>query len=317
MTNDFLKAAKIYGPMTAALVVLLVAFRLEIGETFWDPDNLVDLSQQIAVNGILALGMTLVILAGGIDLSVGATAALSGATSIWLLAKTLNPAIAVAGGVAAGAACGLVNGLLTAHIRLPAFIVTLATQQVARGLAYRWTGGNPLRAPDNQDWFAWLGSGRWLGVPAMSWCLAACFVLGFVLLHRLRFGEHLYAVGGNREAARYTGIGVVKVEAAAYFWCGLFAGIAGVLVAAQLSSIEAKVGEGYELNAIAAAAVGGVSLSGGVGTMGGTLLGAAVIGVLNKGLNQAEVHFSWQYVMKGLVILAAVYFDSLRRRRNR
>jgi ribose transport system permease protein len=150
----------------------------------------------------------------------------------------------------------------------------------------------------------------------MSWCLLACFALAFILLHRLRFGQHLYAVGGNREAARYTGIGVVRIEAAAYLWCGLFAGIAGVLVAAQLSSIEAKVGEGYELNAIAAAAVGGVSLSGGVGTIGGTLLGAAVIGVLNKGLNQADVHFSWQYVLKGVVILAAVYFDS-RRRRNR
>ena len=317
MSNDFMKAAKTYGPMAAALVVLLVAFRLEIGETFWDPDNLVDLTQQIAVNGILALGMTLVILAGGIDLSVGATAALTGAASIWLLVKTKNPAIAVAGGVALGGVCGVVNGILAAKVRLPAFIVTLATQQVARGLAFRWTGGNPLRAPDGQEWFAWLGSGRWLGIPVASWCLFGCFALGVVLLHRLRFGQHLYAVGGNREAARYTGIPVVRVEAAAYIWCGLFAGVAGVIMAAQLMSIEAKAGEGYELNAIAAAAVGGVSLSGGVGAMGGTLLGAAIIGVLNKGLNQAEVHFSWQYVMKGLVILAAVYFDSLRRRRNR
>jgi len=303
--------------MIAALAALLLVFRWQVGERFWLAENLLDLPQQVAVNGILAFGMTLVILAGGIDLSVGATAALAGATAIWLLAQKLNPAIAIAGGMAAGAAVGCVNGMLVARSGLPAFIVTLATQQVARGLAFRWTGGLPLRAPRDAEWFEWLGSGWQFGAPVTSWCLLGCFVLAFVLLHRLRFGQHLYAVGGNREAARYTGIGVVRVEAAAYIWCGLFAGIAGVIMAAQVLSIEAKAGEGYELNAIAAAAVGGVSLSGGVGTMGGTLLGAAVIGVLNKGPNQADVHFSWQYVLKGLVILAAVYFDYLRRRRDR
>ena len=315
MTNAAAKALRIYGPLLAALLFLLAAFRLIIGDYFWAADNLVNLSQQIAVNGILAFGMTLVILAGGIDLSVGAAAALAGATSIWVLAKTGNPALAVPAGIAAGAMVGLVNAFLVTQARLPAFIATLGSQQVARGLAYRWTGGTPLRAPDDDVWFTWLGSGQWHGLPVMSWCLLGCFILAFVLLHRLRFGQHLYAVGGNREAARYTGINVVRVEGAAYFWCGLFAGIAGVLMAAQLGSIEAKVGEGYELNAIAAAAVGGVSLAGGVGTMGGTFLGAAVIGVLNKGLNQADVHFSWQYVMKGLVIIAAVAFDALRRRR--
>jgi ribose transport system permease protein len=309
---DMMKTAKQLAPLVAAIVVLLGVFR------YWVPqflllENLLDLAQQISINAILAFGMTLVILIGGIDLSVGAVVALIGTLTVWLLPR-VGLAGSVAAGLTAASAFGAVNGVSAARTAMPPFIITLATMLVARGTALRFNEGRPIPVPASEEAFLALGNARVLGVvPAPVLVMAAAFVVTAVLLHRTRFGQHLYAIGGNREAARYTGIPLARNETAVYVACSLLAGLAGMIHASQLYSAEPGSGQGFELNAIAAVVVGGTSFTGGIGTMPGTLLGAIIIGILDKGLNQAGVHFSLQYIVKGLVILAAVYIDVRRR----
>ena len=302
-------------PLFAAVAVLLVFFQLWVPNgQFLKPDNLVDLAQQISVNAMLAFGMTLVILIGGIDLSVGAVVALTGTVA----AASMAHGGAVAGlfaGLAVGALIGAVNGLCAARTRMPPFIITLAMMLVARGAALRFNEGRPLPIPTSETFFLALGNARvggWLPVPVLL--MAGAFVFTGVLLHRTRFGQHLYAIGGNREAARFTGIHLARHEVMVYVLCAALAGVAGMIHASQLYSAEPSSGQGFELNAIAAVVVGGTSFTGGIGTMPGTLIGAIIIGILDKGLNQAGVHFSLQYIIKGLVILAAVYLDVRRRK---
>ena len=198
---------------------------------------------------------------------------------------------------------------------MPPFIITLAMMLIVRGAAFRFNEGRPLPAPTNAESFFALGTARlggWLPTPVIF--MTAAFVLTAVLLHRTRFGQHLYAIGGNREAARFTGIPLARNETAVYLLSAVFAGVAGIIQASQLFSGEPSAGQGFELNAIAAVVVGGTSFTGGVGSIPGTLLGAVIIGILDKGLNQAGVHFSLQYIVKGVVILGAVFIDARRRR---
>jgi ribose transport system permease protein len=198
---------------------------------------------------------------------------------------------------------------------MPPFIITLATMLIARGGALRFNEGRPLAVPDSQRIFLALGNARLFGVlPVPVLLMITAFIFTALLLHRSRFGQHLYAIGGNREAARFTGIPLARNEVIVYMICSGLAGIAGIIHASQLYSAEPASGQGFELNAIAAVVVGGTSFTGGIGTMRGTLLGAIIIGILDKGLNQAGIHFSLQYIVKGLVVLAAVYLDVRRRK---
>jgi ribose transport system permease protein len=295
-------------PLLIAIFVLLGAFRAWVPQ-FLMVENLLDLAQQISVNAILAFGMTLVILIGGIDLSVGAVVALTGTITVWLLPR-VGLAGAVPAGLAAAALCGAINGTFAARTPMPPFIITLATMLIARGLALRFNEGRPIPVPASEAGFLALGNERLLGViPLPVLVMAATFVASAVLLHYTRFGQHLYAIGGSREAARFVGIPLARHETAVYILCSSFAGLAGMIHASQLYSAEPASGQGFELNAIAAVVVGGTSFTGGIGSMPGTLLGAIIIGILDKGLNQAGVHFSLQYIVKGSVILAAVYID--------
>jgi ribose transport system permease protein len=197
---------------------------------------------------------------------------------------------------------------------MPAFIITLAMMEVARGAALRFNEGRPIPIPGHQKIFLALGNGRLLGVvPVPVIVMLTLFAMVAVLLHRTRFGQHLYAIGGNREAARFTGIPIVRNEILVYMICSILTGIAGMIHTSQLYAAEPGSGIGFELNAIAAAVVGGTSFTGGRATMYGTLIGAVIIGILDKGLNQAGVHFSIQHIVKGLVILVAVYIDVRRR----
>jgi len=310
-------------PLLVAVAVLQLLFRFGLPglwagiPRFWDSENQFDIAQQISVNAILAFGMTLTILIGGIDLSVGALVALVGTTTVYLLglggAETQGAwhlVLAIATGLGVAALFGTFNGLCAATTRMPPFIITLATMWVARGAALRFNEGRPMHVPDRETIFLALGNGRVAGtVPIPVVVMGVLFALAALLLHRTRFGQHLYAMGGNREAARYTGIPLVRREVAVYVLCSLLTGVAGMIHASQLYSAEPASGVGFELNAIAAAVVGGTSFTGGIGTMGGTLIGAIIIGILDKGLNQAGVHYSFQYMVKGLVILAAVYLD--------
>lgn len=314
-------------PLLAAVVVLQLVFRFGVPglwdpvPTFWTWDNQVDLAEQISINAILAVGMMLTILIGGIDLSVGAVQALVGTTTVYLLTFGGSPPetpgrvlLAVLGGLAVGAAFGLFHGVCAAKTKMPPFIITLATMEIARGLAYRFNRGEPLAVPEEYELFHAIGSGRVMGLPLPVIIMLAVFAAAAVLLHRTRFGQHLYAMGGNREAARFTGVRLARNEIAVYTLCSLLAGVAGVISASQLYSANPDSGRGFELNAIAAAVVGGTSFTGGIGTMGGTLIGAVIIGIVNKGLNMAGVHFSYQHVVKGLVILGAVWLDVRRRK---
>jgi ribose transport system permease protein len=339
-------------PLLLAVVILQVLFRFGLPFVwggfpgFWSFENQLDIAQRISVNSILALGMTLTILIGGIDLSVGAVVALVGTTTVYLLglgapqAQSLwQLAMAVAAGLGVAGLFGTFHGVCAATTRMPPFIITLATMWIARGAALRFNEGRPMPIPDHQTAFLLLGNGRMrdllpgflyeplkasndagskigmflyqnvAGIPIPVLVMTAIFIVAAVLLHRTRFGQHLYAIGGNREAARYTGIPLVRREVAVYVICSLLAGVAGMIHTSQLYSAQPASGQGFELDAIAAAVVGGTSFSGGVGTMGGTLIGAIIIGILDKGLNQAGVHYSFQYMVKGLVILVAVYID--------
>ncbi len=307
-------------PLTAAMVVLLFVFELWV-PNFISPGNMLDLVDQISVNAILAFGMTLVILIGGIDLSVGALLALVGTTTVYVLTRAGSDqhslwwlATAVFAGSAVAAAFGVLNGLCAAKTKMPPFIITLATMLVARGAALRFNEGRPIYIPDQQTLFLALGNHRLAGaVPVPIVVMLALFAITGILLHRTRFGQHLYAIGGNRQAARFTGIPIVRNEILVYLTCSLLAGVAGMIHTSRLYSAEPASGVMFELNAIAAAVVGGTSFTGGRGTMYGTLIGAVIIGIIDKGLNQAGVHYSWQHIIKGCVILVAVYLDVWRR----
>lgn len=307
-------------PLIVATAALLLLFGWRV-PNFLDADNLLDLAQQISVNAILAYGMTLVILIGGIDLSVGALLALAGTTTAFCMVRTANadgtitglgwplPA-AVSAGLGVGLAFGLFHGGVRAWRGLPPFIITLSTMLIARGLALRFNESKPLAIPDSQAIFLQLGNGRiaeWLPVPVIV--MLSLYAIMAALLHFTVFGRHLYAIGDSRLAALYSGIRVGRCEVLVYALAGVLTATAGLIHTSQLYSAEPASGQGFELNAIAAAVVGGSSLSGGRGTMTGTLLGAIIIGILDKGLNQAGVHFSLQYVIKGAVILSAVLLD--------
>jgi ribose transport system permease protein len=311
------KFLRTLAPLLLAIVLLLVGFGLA-EPRFLSTNNLIDLMQQISINAILALGMTLVILIGGIDLSVGAIVALVGTTAAYLLSNAYPLPIALAGSLSIAALFGIVHGTLATRTPMPAFIITLATMLVARGFAMRFNEGRPLAIALDQEWFLAIGNGKLLGdtLPVPVLIMLGVFTVMAVLLHSTRFGQHLFAIGGNREAARCTGIRIGIHEIIAYTICSVLAGLAGLINCSQLYSAEPGSGQGFELSAIAAVVVGGTSFTGGRGSIPGTLLGAIIIGILDKGLNQAGVHFSTQMIVKGLVILVAVYLDVRQRSRG-
>lgn len=302
--------------MLAAVAALLIGFSLLV-PNFLASENLLDLIQQISVNAILAFGMTLVILIGGIDLSVGALVALVGTATTFALLPIgwhFGTPIAFAVGFFVALAFGLFHGIASAKTPMPPFIITLGTMMIARGLALRFNEGKPMGIPDGEKVFLAIGNGRIgdvLPVPVlimiMMWALTAA------LLHFTVFGRHLYAIGNSRLAALYSGVKVARCEIFVYVMASLLTATAGLIHTSQLYSAEPASGQGFELNAIAAAVVGGASLKGGRGTMTGTLIGAIIIGILDKGLNQAGVHYSFQSVIKGAVILTAVWLDIRKR----
>lgn len=298
----------------AGLLVLVVLLAV-VSPDFLTADNLLNVGVQASVVAILAFGMTFVIVSGGIDLSVGSVAGLSGIVTGWTIASGGLPMwLAVLLGLAAGALAGLASGLLITLGRVPPFIATLAMLSVARGLALVVSGGKPITF---DGWLADLGGGALLGV--LPYPVLIMLVLGLLtafVLRRTYSGRVMYAIGGNREAARLSGIKVDRQQLVVFALSGLFAAVAGILLAARLASSQPEAGTGYELDAIAAVVIGGASLAGGAGTALGTFVGALILGVLRNGLNLLDVSAFWQQVIIGLVIAAAVLSDTLRRRRR-
>lgn len=299
------------------LAVLVVALSIAT-DAFWTPENGVNVLRQISVNLCLSVGMTLVVLSGGIDLSVGSVLALSGAVAAGMLkqgvelaglgyAVEFTPLGAVVVGVGVGLACGGFNGVTITRFGLPPFVATLGMLSIARGLTMLWTEGHPITGLGES--FAWLGAGTVFGLPTPAWVVAGIVAAFSFLTRRTRYGRHLYAVGGSERAAGLSGVDVGRVKLLAYTLCGGLAGMAGVIVAARLDSATPNAGVAYELDSIAAVVIGGASLAGGRGSILGAVLGCLIIGVLNNGLVLLEVSPFWQQVIKGAVILAAVAID--------
>jgi ribose transport system permease protein len=307
-----------------ALFVMIVALSL-MSDRFLTLLNGRNILLQISVNLCISIGMTLVILTGGIDLSVGAVLAFAGAFAAGLLkngitlthfgiAVQFTPLGAICAGILAGLGLGLINGIAITKFRLPPFVATLGMLSIARGLTMLWTGGFPVT--DLGSAFGFIGAGFWLGIPMAVWISAALVVTFYVVSQHTTLGRYIYAVGGSEKAAAFSGISVNRVKLWVYALAGALAAAGGLIVTARLDAADPKAGLGYELDSIAAVIIGGTSLSGGQGSIFGTVLGCLIIGVLNNGLFLLDVSPFWQQVVKGVVILGAVALDKLGSRKE-
>ncbi|VBB05415.1 abc transporter permease [Lucifera butyrica] len=296
------------GPFLGLMLLCLILTLLS--DRFLTVNNCLNVTRQVSLNAIISVGMTLVILTGGIDLSVGSIVALAGSISAGLLTAGQTVAVAVFAGLLVGIVLGLINGLIITKQNVPPFIATMGMMTIARGYTLVYTDGRPISGL--ADTFRFIGGGYIAGIPVPVIIMALIFLAGYVMLRKTRFGRYVYAIGGNEEATRLSGINTKKVLIWVYGLCGLLSGLSGIILTSRLDSAQPTAGMGFELDAIAAVVLGGTSLSGGVGTIGGTLVGALIIGVLDNGLNLLNVSSFYQQVAKGAVILLAVMLDRKR-----
>jgi len=291
-----------------AFLLLCVALTF-LNKYFLTPENITNILLQTSINGILAMGMTLVILTGGIDLSVGSVLAFSSIVAATFVTgdNPQSPVVALLVGMVVGGILGLVNGCIIAYLRIPPFVATLGMLSVARGLTYAYTGGMPV--PNLSETFLNVGEGSVLGVPLPILIFILIFAILWVVLNHTSYGRTVYAVGGNAKSARTAGIRTRRVTASVYVIAGVLAGLGGLILTARTSSALPQAGVSYELDAIAAVVIGGTSLSGGVGSITGTLLGALIIGTINNGLDLLGVSSAYQQIVKGCIIVVAVLLD--------
>lgn len=292
----------------AALMAIVSLF----SESFFTASNMWNILRQISTNALLAFGMTFVILIGGIDLSVGPLLAFSGVFAAYVMGNLGWPIwAAIAGSIILCSMVGMLNGVIVTKTGIAPFVVTLSVQQIFRGFAMLLANGAPIRIRDQG--FINIGT-TYIGPVAFPVIyMIIIMALCYVVLNKTQFGRHIYALGGNKTAARFAGIRTQRIEVMVIALSGFLAGIAGIVLAARMTAGVPATGDGYECDAIAAVVLGGASFTGGIGTIGGTLIGAIIIGVLNNGLNMLNVASFWQYVAKGVVILLAVMVDVLRK----
>lgn len=300
-----------------ALLVLCVGLAI-LSDKFLTVDNGWNVMRQISVNICIAVGMTLVVLTSGIDLSVGSVLALSGAITAGLLRNGIEVASsnlfigftlfgAIIMGILTGGVAGCFNGWTITKFKVPPFVATLAMLTIARGLTLLWTKGFPISVLG--DKFAFIGTGWFLSIPVPVWISLIVIITAVILTNKTPLGRYIYAIGGNESAAKLSGININKVKIIVYSLAGALSAIGGLIVTSRLDSAQPNAGVSYELDAIAAVVIGGTSLSGGRGSIWGTVLGAVIIGVLNNGLVLLNVSPFWQQVVKGIVILLAVIID--------
>ncbi|MDB6452979.1 ABC transporter permease [Falsirhodobacter sp. 20TX0035] len=298
----------LHSPLALPLIGLIVVSVLMgfASDNFFSVSNIFNVLRQVSIVAILAVGMTFVILTGGIDLSVGAVMALAGTIAAGLMVNFGMPGwVGLLAGLGVGVVLGVFNGFLVAWGRMPAIIVTLATMGIARGLGLIYSGGYPISGIPS--WISWFGVGRIGIVPVPVIAMVIVYALAWVLLQRTAFGRHVYAIGGNELAAKLSGVKTQRVKLAVYAISGVTAAIAALILTGRLMSGQPNAGVGFELDAIAAVVLGGTAIAGGRGLILGTLIGAILLGILNNGLNLMGINPYMQDVIKGLIILLAIY----------
>jgi ribose transport system permease protein len=297
--------------VTVGLLLLGLLLSI-ISPYFLTVSNILNILRQISIIGIVSVGMTYVIITGGIDLSVGSVLALSAIIGALALKNGVNIPFAIVIALAAGGICGFANGILiAARIKMPPFIATLVMMSIARGLSLVITSGRPIYGLPQK--FGFIAGGYISGIPFPVIVMIAIYIIGYLYITYVRTGMYYYVVGGNEEAARLSGIDIKSIKIGAYVLCGISAAIGGAILSSRLISIEPLAGLGYELDAIAAAVIGGANLMGGEGNLIGTLIGAVTMGVLRNGLNLLNVSAYWQQVAIGVVIAAVVSVNALRK----
>ena len=299
---------------TILALIILMVFVSILNPAFLQSNNLLNLMRQLIINGFIALGMTFVILTGGIDLSVGSTLALTSAIFSGLLQNGMNTGLAILIALVLGLVLGLLNGILITKGKLAPFIVTLATMTIFRGLTLVYTDGRPIAGPRDDFAFKFLGKGQFLGIPFQVILFILAFLVLWMILNKTALGRKIYAVGGNEKASFISGINIDKVKIWVYVISSLMAVLSGLVLTSRLNSAQPTAGAAYEMDAIAAVVLGGTSMTGGSGSLTGTLIGILILGVLNNGLNLLGVSSFYQQIVKGIVILIAVLID---RKRNK
>ena len=294
------------------LLLVFLFFAIAGSPKFINSYNLLNIFRSSSYNMVISIGMTLVLLTGGIDISVGSVLAVSGILAV-KMSMTSMPWLSVPVALAFGFAVGAVNGFLVAYMKLPAFIATLGSMTYLRGLALILAGRSII---NNDLPYAWIGNGKFLGIPWVGILAILLILLFYFITKKTVFGMRIYSVGGNAEAARFTGINAEKVLVKVYIISGMLAAFAGVMISSRNYCGNGLMGQGYENDAIAASIIGGTSFTGGKGTIIGTMLGAFVIAILNNGLTVLGVSYYWQQVARGSVIIIAVVLDVLRNKLN-
>lgn len=313
MNNKFKENLDKYKSLIGlALLCVIITF---VSPAFMTLSNITNVFTQVSTNAIIAVGMTFVILTGGIDLSVGSTVAISGAFAASIIKSTNNVFLAIIVAGIVGIVIGLINGLLISKGKLQAFIATLATMTIFRGVTLVFTNGTPISKLSES--FVNIGNGKLGFIPIPVVITVIVFIIAVYVLTQTRFGRYLYALGGNEDSARLSGINTNKIKTLVYVISGFASSIAGVIIASRIGSASPNAGTGFELDAIAAVVIGGTSLAGGEGRITGTLIGALIIGVLNNGLNLMNVSPFYQSIVKGLVILIVVLLDKKSRKKHR
>lgn len=303
--RDMKKSLREFGLVFVILfIVILMSF---LSPVFMTKNNIMNIIRQISINGILAVGMTYIILTGGIDLSVGSLVAITSVICGSLLEKGMHWLLACLIGISVVIIFGFLNGYLVAYVGFQPFIATLATMTIGRGFAKVYSDGRPYTIKDPS--FIAIGQGYFLGIPIPIILLVIVCILGLVILNMTTFGRYVYAIGGNKNAAKLSGVRTRKVELFVYVLSSICAGIVGLILSARISSGQPTAGEGFEMDAIAATAIGGTSMNGGTGTLRGTILGFLILGLLSNSMNLMNINSFYQSIVKGCIIIIAVFLD--------
>lgn len=299
------KMLRQFGLFFVALIIVVIMSC--VSDVFLKSANIRNVLRQISLNGILAVGMTFVILTGGIDLSVGSVVAITGVICGSIMVDGGNWALACLAALAISLLCGAINGWLIAYVGFQPFIATLSTMTIGRGFALAYSDGKPYTISNPA--FKAIGQGYFLGIPIPIILLFVVCIIGVIILNTTTFGRYVLALGGNKSAAKLSGVRTKKVELYVYVLSAVCAWIVGLILAARISSGQPTAGESYEMDAIAATAIGGTSMNGGIGTLTGTILGFVIIGLLSNSMNLLNINSFYQQIVKGLLIIIAVFLD--------